>query len=606
MKKFLFTIIKAIPTVLVTFILIALSIYFLIYSGKLKIQKNGDTIVAIYFSNNFEITINNDVIYYRGEINQKNYESFLEKVNNSNKKITKLIINSGGGNTVYGRKIGEFIFDNKLDVEVESFCFSSCANYIFPAGKTKYIQKDAIVGFHGSEHQVFLTKNKNKTIQQQIKKELIKALTEANNTQNKDDIEKIAIIETKRSMESLKEEKLFYKKIKVDISLPILGIKSLIDKNNTKYMGFTYKIDDFKKFGVKNVIYLGKDKYFIDSNNKNKDRIFIQKISNKNIQEIKQALNINKLPLYTKDIDLFYEVIKNKKNITGEYLYKNYIKKGSVVVKDFFNRRYSEKKQDLKRYGEDMKNILPFLRENEKNIKNIKITTKELDSIYNKICSFLEKNCNKLLKNKGVYFFIGNFKQGGSAFKDGVWFDAAMIKKQNTNYKPLPPKYQTIINILFTESNLIFLITHEFMHSFQIALFNSYKEFMSIVQNANIGKVAIIEGGADFFAKTILGFTKYKKLPNQQLKINYIKNNPNIIKEFLKDISIKINTKTGTKWFYNSYKKLNIPADLGYYLGYLITEQYWKKNIKNRSKSDVFMDIIKMDKKIIETYPLSK
>ena len=50
-------------------------------------------------------------------------------------------------------KIGLWIFDHELDVIVDELCFSSCANYIFTAGKNKIIEKDAIVGWHGSEQQ---------------------------------------------------------------------------------------------------------------------------------------------------------------------------------------------------------------------------------------------------------------------------------------------------------------------------------------------------------------------------------------------------------------------------------------------------------------------
>ena len=49
--------------------------------------------------------------------------------------------------------IGEWIFDHEIDVIVDEICFSSCANYIFTAGKNKIIEKDAIVGWHGSEQQ---------------------------------------------------------------------------------------------------------------------------------------------------------------------------------------------------------------------------------------------------------------------------------------------------------------------------------------------------------------------------------------------------------------------------------------------------------------------
>ena len=40
-----------------------------------------------------------------------------------------------------------------LVVEVDVICFSSCADYIFPAGQARVIRADAFVGWHGNERQ---------------------------------------------------------------------------------------------------------------------------------------------------------------------------------------------------------------------------------------------------------------------------------------------------------------------------------------------------------------------------------------------------------------------------------------------------------------------
>ena len=48
-----------------------------------------------------------------------------------------------------GMDLGDIIFANSLNVEVDEFCFSSCANYVFPAGKTKILNKNSMIGWHG-------------------------------------------------------------------------------------------------------------------------------------------------------------------------------------------------------------------------------------------------------------------------------------------------------------------------------------------------------------------------------------------------------------------------------------------------------------------------
>ena len=40
-----------------------------------------------------------------------------------------------------------------LVVEVDVICFSSCADYVFPAGRARVIRADAFVGWHGNERQ---------------------------------------------------------------------------------------------------------------------------------------------------------------------------------------------------------------------------------------------------------------------------------------------------------------------------------------------------------------------------------------------------------------------------------------------------------------------
>lgn len=65
------------------------------------------------------------------------------------KKPENLIIKSKGGNGLAGILIGNFIYEEGLNVKVNRYCLSSCANYIFPAGNKKILSIDALVIFHG-------------------------------------------------------------------------------------------------------------------------------------------------------------------------------------------------------------------------------------------------------------------------------------------------------------------------------------------------------------------------------------------------------------------------------------------------------------------------
>src|SRR4051812_34885941 len=64
--------------------------------------------------------------------------------------IRELQITSGGGSVDAGIKVGNLVFDKGLDVIVAKSCLSSCANYVFTAGRRKQILPGAIVAWHGS------------------------------------------------------------------------------------------------------------------------------------------------------------------------------------------------------------------------------------------------------------------------------------------------------------------------------------------------------------------------------------------------------------------------------------------------------------------------
>lgn len=68
-------------------------------------------------------------------------------------KKTVVVTNSGGGNWETHLALGTLIHDYGWDVEVVDLCASSCAIFIFPAGKTKYLHPESLLLFHGGPHQ---------------------------------------------------------------------------------------------------------------------------------------------------------------------------------------------------------------------------------------------------------------------------------------------------------------------------------------------------------------------------------------------------------------------------------------------------------------------
>src|SRR5215831_1489242 len=97
-----------------------------------------------------DIKMRSDDIFFDAAITKENVANFIALYEAQKGKPTLLTIQSKGGDAEAGMNFGEFIFNHGLSVRVLNYCFSSCANYVFPAGRTKYLTKHALVAWHGS------------------------------------------------------------------------------------------------------------------------------------------------------------------------------------------------------------------------------------------------------------------------------------------------------------------------------------------------------------------------------------------------------------------------------------------------------------------------
>jgi hypothetical protein len=96
------------------------------------------------------VSIEHETLRYSGELTRDGVakaKSLLE----SHPGIHVLAINSGGGRIGDGIDLGMLVHRHGLDVHVTgSMCTSSCANYVFTAGRRKVIEPGAVVVWHGS------------------------------------------------------------------------------------------------------------------------------------------------------------------------------------------------------------------------------------------------------------------------------------------------------------------------------------------------------------------------------------------------------------------------------------------------------------------------
>ena len=217
------------------------------------------------FEDSATITVEGSTILFEGGFGPQTDRDFFDAVNGKEDQITTIRINSGGGITDEAMKIGLWIFDHELDVIVDEICFSSCANYIFTAGKNKIIEKDAIVGWHGSEQQDnFIAAGYGISLEELYRRNYdeLKQWGEIPSGESKEEfIEHMMMTDDFGGV----DEPTFLDKIGVNLLLMVYGFLSdhfdYYFSDDTHFRGWTFSIEDMAKFGVENVTYQGEGDY---------------------------------------------------------------------------------------------------------------------------------------------------------------------------------------------------------------------------------------------------------------------------------------------------------------------------------------------------------
>jgi hypothetical protein len=89
-----------------------------------------------------------DTITFDGRIDAAAAARFVELARGPD--IKRVVITSRGGLVAPALDMADVVRDRGLDVEVPTACLSSCANYVFPAGRNKRLGHPRAVGWHGN------------------------------------------------------------------------------------------------------------------------------------------------------------------------------------------------------------------------------------------------------------------------------------------------------------------------------------------------------------------------------------------------------------------------------------------------------------------------
>jgi hypothetical protein len=91
------------------------------------------------------------IVRFRGSISRVSATSLAQVLADTD--VEEIWVESDGGDVEAGQEMGRLIRDRALRVVVTGACISSCANYLFTAGKTRVIRPGAFVVWHGSTFQ---------------------------------------------------------------------------------------------------------------------------------------------------------------------------------------------------------------------------------------------------------------------------------------------------------------------------------------------------------------------------------------------------------------------------------------------------------------------
>lgn len=210
------------------------------------------------------LSIEGSTVVMEGGLNDGFYERFLSLVRGQDHEITTLRVSSGGGFTHEGIKLGTWIVENDVDVVVDRLCFSSCANYIFTAGRNKTILADSIVGWHGSAQQYeYIARGLGVTIEELLGVVYDERAAEWGDTPSPEGRE--LFVEEFLAW-NVAEEQAFLEKVGVSVDALVYG---LLPDQFEDYragapghiIGWTFSIDDMASFGIDNVTYAGNGDY---------------------------------------------------------------------------------------------------------------------------------------------------------------------------------------------------------------------------------------------------------------------------------------------------------------------------------------------------------
>jgi hypothetical protein len=205
------------------------------------------------------VQIDGDTLTYIGAINAAGLTALSEAVRDLPRgQVTKMVVNSGGGDTKPGIYIGSIVADLKPHLTIEVGCFSSCANFIAPAAASITIRENAFLGWHGNDRGFQIVADQNGlTLREHLRASVAGGAADPNI-----DIE-AWLDEAVPTLEALiAEEAALYERIGIADTFAVCGVGPRFDDRLTgEQLGWGFSILDMARLGLPPVRYDGPGAY---------------------------------------------------------------------------------------------------------------------------------------------------------------------------------------------------------------------------------------------------------------------------------------------------------------------------------------------------------
>jgi hypothetical protein len=205
-----------------------------------------------------QVQVRGDTVYYTGNFSKASTAAFNTAVAAIKRgQITRMVISSGGGDTVEGRHVGRWVRDMALVLEVDVICFSSCADYVFPAGRARVIRSGAFVGWHGNDRTFHVQAARDGKSLEEL---LAKYIPEDASPEQRATFFREFTETTKVTQ---KDEADFYASLGLNDAFAVCAVGDILEKRlgYTGQIGWGFSLEDMAHLGMTNTVYLGDGAY---------------------------------------------------------------------------------------------------------------------------------------------------------------------------------------------------------------------------------------------------------------------------------------------------------------------------------------------------------